>query len=177
MEKVKSVGFVAGLMLLILAAVMIYLSAKGLFTIPSANSYQDNGTRTFEPYQVLPVQVRNTSSYSRDRRMNPTKTVYMVYYRATDGSGYKWSNEAFSKDHGQRVVEAGETVERRVLRIPADGTYITVEPDQTAGSYTEGLRQKYITVLVLAGAYVLLYGLGWCVLIFTKKSKRGSQVW
>ena len=47
-------------------------------------------------------------------------------------------------------------MERRVLRIPADGTYITVEPDQTAGSYTEGLRQKYITALVLAGAYVLL---------------------
>ena len=68
MEKAKSIGFVAGLMLLILAAVMIYLSVKGLFTIPSANSYQDNGTHTFEPYQVLPVQVRNTSSYSRDRR-------------------------------------------------------------------------------------------------------------
>lgn len=34
MEKVKSVGFIAGLMLL--AAVMIYLSAKGLLTIPSA---------------------------------------------------------------------------------------------------------------------------------------------
>ena len=121
--------------------------------------------------------MKNTGASSRDRRMNPTKTVYMVYYRATDGSGYKWSSEAFSKDHGQRVVEAGETVQRRVLRIPADGTYITVEPDQTAGSYTEGLRQKYITVLVLAGAYVLLYELGWCVLIFTKKAKRGSQVW
>jgi hypothetical protein len=60
MEKVKPVGFVIGLMLLILAAVIIYLSAKGLLTIPSANSYQDNGTHTFEPYQVLPVQVRNT---------------------------------------------------------------------------------------------------------------------
>mgnify|MGYP001060991280 CR=1 FL=1 len=177
MEKVRSIGFVAGLMLLILATVMIYLSAKGLFTIPSADSYQDNGTHTFEPYQVLPIQVQNTSAYSRDRRMNPTKTVYMVYYRATDGSGYKWSNEAFSKDHGQRVVEAGETVERRVLRIPADGTYITVEPEQSAGSYTAGLRQKYTTIFALAGAYVLLYGLGWCVLILVKKAKRGSQVW
>jgi len=58
MEKVKSIGFVAGLMLLILAAVMIYLSAKGLFSIPSANSYEDTGTHTFEPYQVLPVTVK-----------------------------------------------------------------------------------------------------------------------
>ena len=87
MDKVKSIGFIAGLMFLILTAVMSYLSVKGMLTIPSANSYQDNGTHTFEPYQVLPVQVQNTSAYSRDRRMNPTKTVYMVYYRATDGSG------------------------------------------------------------------------------------------
>ena len=68
-------------------------------------------------------------------------------------------------------------MERRVLRIPADKTYITVEPEQSTGSYTAGLRQKYTTIFALAGAYVLLYGLGWCVLIFTKKSKRGSQVW
>ena len=133
-------------------------------------------TLTFQPYDVLPVQVQNTGANSRDRRMNPTKTVYMVYYRATDGSGYKWSNEVFSKDHGQRVVETGETVERRVLRIPADKTYITVEPEQSAGSYTTGLRQKYTTIFALAGAYVLLYGLGWCVLIWMKKAKRGSQV-
>ena len=79
MGRVRRIGFVACLMLLILAVVMIYLAAKGLLTIPSVNSYQDNGTHTFEPYQVLPVQVQNTSAYSRDRRMNPTKTVYMVY--------------------------------------------------------------------------------------------------
>ena len=91
MEKIKSICSIAGILLVILAFAMIYLSAKGLFTIPSADSYQDNGTHTFEPYQVLPVQVQNTSAYSRDRRMNPTKTVYMVYYRATDGSGYQWT--------------------------------------------------------------------------------------
>ncbi len=152
MEKVKSVGFVAGLMLLILAAVMIYLSAKGLFTIPSANSYQDNGTHTFEPYQVLPVQVQNTSAYSRDRRMNPTKTVYMVYYRATDGSGYQWINQAITRELGQKTVEEGVPVTRRVLSIPSDRTYITVEPDQTAESYTAGLRQKYVLALALSAA-------------------------
>ena len=177
MEKVKSVGFVAGLMLLILAAVMTYLSVKGLFAIPTADSYENGGTHTFEPYQVLPVQVQNTSAYSRDRRMNPTKTVYMVYYRATDGSGYKWSDEALTRDLGEDIVEAGEPVKRRVLSIPADRTYITVEPDQTAKSYTDGLRQKYVTILVLAGAYVLLYVVAWCILILMKKARSGSQVW
>ena len=177
MKRLKTIIPVAGIWLLILSAASLYVAMQALSDIRPAEDYEDIGVLTFQPYDVLPVQVQNTGASSRDRRMNPTKTVYMVYYRATDGSGYKWSNEAFSKDHGQRVVEAGETVERRVLRIPADGTYITVEPDQTAGSYTEGLRQKCTTVLVLAGAYVLLYGLGWCVLIFTKKAKRGSQVW
>ena len=152
MGKVKSISFVAGLMLLILAAVMIYLSAKGLFTIPSADSYQDNGTHTFEPYQVLPVQVQNTSAYSRDRRMNPTKTVYMVYYRATDGSGYQWTDQAITRELGQETVKEGVPVTRRVLSIPSDRTYITVEPDQTAESYTAGLRQKYVLALALSAA-------------------------
>ena len=169
MEKVKSVGFVAGLMLLILAAVMIYLSAKGLFTIPSANSYQDNGTRTFEPYQVLPVQVRNTSSYSRDRRMNPTKTVYMVYYRATDGSGYQWTDRAITRELGQETVKEGVPVTRRVLSIPSDRTYITVEPDQTAESYTAGLRQKYVLALALSAAYILVYLVIWGVILSKKR--------
>lgn len=169
MEKAKSIGFVAGLMLLILAAVMIYLSAKGLFTIPSANSYQDNGTHTFEPYQVLPVQVRNTSSYSRDRRMNPTKTVYMVYYRATDGSGYQWTDQAITRELGQKTVEEGVTVTRRVLSIPSDRTYITVEPDQTAESYTAGLRQKYVLALALSAAYILVYLVIWGVILSKKR--------
>lgn len=169
MEKAKSIGFVAGLMLLILAAVMIYLSVKGLFTIPSANSYQDNGTHTFEPYQVLPVQVRNTSSYSRDRRMNPTKTVYMVYYRATDGSGYQWTDPAITRELGQETVKEGVSVTRRVLSIPSDRTYITVEPDQTAESYTAGLRQKYVLALALSAAYILVYLVIWGVILSKKR--------
>ena len=140
MEKIKFIGFAVSRMLSILAAVMIYLSIKGLFTIPSANSYEDGGTHTFEPYQVLPVQVRNTSSYSRDRRMNPTKTVYMVYYRA------------ITRELGQETVEEGVPVARRVLGIPSRRTYITVEPDQTAESYTAGLRQKYVLALALSAA-------------------------
>ena len=188
MRKLKTIIPVAGILLLILSAASLYVAMQALSDIRPAEDYEDIGVLTFQPYDVLPVQVQNTGASSRDRRMNPTKTVYMVYYRATDGSGYNWSNEAFSKDHkwsdealtrdlGKDIVEAGETVRRRVLRIPADGTYITVEPEQSAGSYTAGLRQKYTTILALAGAYVLLYGLGWCVLILVKKAKRGLQVW
>ena len=169
MGRVRRIGFVACLMLLILAVVMIYLAAKGLLTIPSVNSYQDNGTHTFEPYQVLPVQVQNTSAYSRDRRMNPTKTVYMVYYRATDGSGYQWTDQAITRELGQETVKEGVPVTRRVLSIPSDRTYITVEPDQTAESYTAGLRQKYVLALALSAAYILVYLVIWGVILSKKR--------
>ena len=177
MEKLKTIVFVAGVMLLILAAAVGYLSIKYLAVILPADSYEDNGVYTFSPYQVLPVQVQNTGASSRDRRMNPTKTVYMVYYRATDGSGYQWTDRAITRELGQEIVDAGAAVERRVLSVPADRSYITVEPGQTAESYTAGLRQKYITALVLAGAYVLLYVVAWCILILMKKARSGSQVW
>lgn len=96
--------------------------------------------------------------------MNPTKTAYMVYYQDISGSGYQWSEQALTRELGQKIVDAGTTVERRVLAIPADRSYIAVEPDQTAESYTAGLRKKYITALVLAGVYVLLYVAAWCVI-------------
>ena len=163
MGKLKSIIFVVGIMLLILAAAMGYLSFRYLSAILPADSYEDKGVYTFSPYQVLPVQVQNTGASGRDRRMNPTKTAYMVYYQDISGSGYQWSEQALTRELGQKIVDAGTTVERRVLEIPADRSYITVEPDQTAESYTTGLRKKYITALVLAGVYVLLYVAAWCV--------------
>ncbi len=177
MKKLKSIFFVAGVMLLILSAVMAYLSIEELSAMLPADSYTDRGVYTFAPYEVASEQVKNTSASRRERRMNPTKTVYIICYRDIGGSGYRWKERTVTPEMGQAVVDAGTTVERRVLSIPDRGTYITVEPDQTAGSYTEGLRQKYITVLVLAGAYVVMYAVAWCILIWMKKAKRGSQVW
>ena len=170
MEKLKTIVFVAGVMLLILAAAVGYLSIKYLTAVLPADSYEDKGVYTFSPYQVLPVQVQNTGASSRDRRMNPTKTVYMVYYWDTSGSGYQWRQQALTRELGLEIVDAGAAVERRVLAIPADRSYITLEPGQTAESYTAGLRQKYITVLVLAGAYVLLYVVAWCVIWVSKRN-------
>lgn len=40
-----------------------------------------------------------------------------------------------------------------------------------AESYTTGLRQKYITALVLAGAYVILYAAAWCMVVWLRKRK------
>ncbi len=169
MEKLKSIIFVAGVMLLILSATMGYISIKSLTAIPPAGSYEDKGVYTFSPYKVLPVQVQNTGS-GRNSRMNPTKTVYMVYYQDVSGSGYQWTERAITRELGQEIVNAGTAVERRVLTIPADNSYITTEPDQTADSYTAGLQQKYIAILILSGSYILLYAvIFW--LIWLRKRK------
>ena len=171
MAKLKSIVFVAGVMLLILAAAVGYLSIKELSAMLPADGYKDRGVYTFIPYEVASEQVKNTSADSRDRRMHPTKTVYIVCYRDIGGSGYRWKERAITPEMGQAVVDVGATVERRVLSIPDRGTYITVEPDQTAESYTAGLRRKYIVTLSLSVVYFLLYAAAWC-LIWRKNRKK-----
>ena len=171
MQKLKSIVFVAGVMLLILEAAVGYLSIEELSAMLPADGYKDRGVYTFTPYEVASEQVKNTSVDSRERRMHPTKTVYIVCYRDIGGSGYRWKERAITPEMGQAVVDAGATVERRVLSIPDCGTYITVEPDQTAESYTAGLRRKYIFTLSLSAVYILLYAAAWC-LIWRKNRKK-----
>lgn len=169
MRRLKTIIPIAGILLLILSAASLYVAMRDISKVHPAEDYEDQGVRSFEPYAVYPVQVQNTSASGRDRRMNPTKTVYMVYYLATDGSGYKWSDEALTRDLGEDIVEAGETVRRRVLSIPSDGTYITVGPEQTAGSYAESLRGRYTRIVGLSALYILFY---FIVLILVKLVRR-----
>ncbi len=157
MRKVRSIFSMAGILLLILSAAMGYIAIRDRSAILPAESYEDKGVYTFLPYQVLPVQVENTGAVGRSRRMHPTRTVYMVYYRAADGSGYQWTDEAPTRELGQEIVDAGAAVERRVLSVPADRTYITVAPDQSAESYTESLERRYDLSLGLAAIYIFFY--------------------
>ena len=170
MRRLKTVISITGILLLILSAASIYVSLQSLSGLRLAEDYEDQGVLTFQPYAVYPVQVENTGSGSR--RMNPTRTVYMVYYRATDGSGYQWTDEVSSRDQGMEVVKAGAAVKRRVLSIPEDRTYITVEPEQNAGSYTENLRRRYTGIVTVGTLYILFYGI---VLLLTKLVRRRRQ--
>ena len=108
MRRLKTIIPIAGILLLILSAASLYVAMRDISKVHPAEDYEDQGVRSFAPYAVYPVQVQNTGASGRDRRMNPTKTVYMVYYLATDGSGYKWSDEALTRDLGEDIVEAGE---------------------------------------------------------------------
>lgn len=169
--KAKKVISVVGLLLLILAASSFYVGARGFASIRPAADYEDSGVHTFAPYDILPVQVRNNAT-GRAQRNNPTRTVYMVYYQATDGTGYRWQVEGGSvRELAEQVYDRGP-VERRVLSIPADNTYITVEAEQTAEGYTSSLRQKYILILVLSGGYVLVYAAVWVVILYRNQRRK-----
>lgn len=170
-KRTMEIVGVGGIILLILASVCLYTAGTELHGLRPATAYEDDGVHTFYPYRVLPTQVENTSPYSRDRRMNPTKTVYVVHYAANDRSGYKWSEQTSSKSSGQRIVALRQPVERRVLIIPSENAYITVKPDQTAESYTAELGQRYRIIMILSGGYLLIYAAAWG-LIWVRKKKR-----
>lgn len=171
MKNVRIAGTIGSLWLLLLAAAVIYVAGKQMLAVRPADSYEDAGTHSFVAYRVLPSQVPNTGAAGRYRRMNPTRTVYEVHYLATDGSGYQWSEQVASREFGQDMVDAKAVTERRVLRISADSTYITVEVDQTAESYTESQRRRYVRALALSGAYILLYLLVKIVLLVRRNRK------
>ncbi len=169
MHRLKPYGVFLGVMLFLGAVLVSYFSAKGLMQITPKESYVDQGIHTFYPVRVLPTPVKNTSASSRDRRMNPTKTVYVVHYAAKDGSGYQWTQQTSSKSSGQKLVADRQPVERRVLDIPSKNAYTTVEPEQTAESYTAGLRQKYAFALALSAAYTVVYLVVWGMILWKKR--------
>ena len=167
----KKVIFAGGLLLLILAASGLYVGVRGFASIRPAADYEDSGVHTFIPYDILPVQVKNNAT-GRAQRSNPARTVYMVYYQTTDGTGYRWQVEGGSvRELAEQVYDRGP-VERRVLSIPADNTYITVEAGQTAEGYTSSLRQKYIRILALLGSYVLVYVAAWVVILSRNQRRK-----
>lgn len=172
--KGKKIVSNVGILLLIVAAVSLYTGIRNFTSVRPVTDYEDSGVHTFTPYDILPVQVKNNGT-RRSQRRNPTRTVYMVYYHTTDGTGYRWQAEGGSaRTLAEQLYDRGP-VERRVLSIPADNTYITVEADQTAESYTESLRQKYILMMSLSGGYVLIYVVAWIV-IWSRRQRREQSL-
>lgn len=83
-------------------------------------------------------------------------------------------SQAATHETGQKIVNQRIAVERRVLSIPADNhSYITIESEETAESYTAELRQKNIMILAFSGIYILLYAATWGVILM-KRSRKES---
>ncbi len=138
----------------IIAFCVAGMSVKWYLEQPSADSYEDKGTYTFSPTNVYPVQVENTAT-GRYKRMNPTKTVYHVFY--ISDSGYKWNMEVGSKTEGRKLVEAAEPVERRVL-LRKEGGYLTIPAEDTAESYVNKNRRRYMAMCGISVLYLVIWG-------------------
>ena len=109
----------------------------------------------YHHYKILDT---NILIDGRDKRNHPTRTVYLVAYRATDGSGYTYRSAAGAAEQTARqIVAAGEPVTRRVLSVPQDGVSVTVEADQTAQSYVAGQRKTYGAMAGASLAYLLIW--------------------
>lgn len=167
-KKLKAICFEVGVLLFVLSLASFYVGWTEYADIRDVEEYEDVGVISFAPYRVLPEQVKN---YGKNRRISSTRTVYMVYYQSTNGSRYEWKKEVSSKSRGEDIIAVGAEVERRVLRIPAAGTYISIEPEQTAESYTAKLRQKYMLMMGAAVVYIVGYGIVFVVL----RNQRGND--
>ena len=173
-EKLTGIIRVVGVIELVLSMAFLYLGVKGIATVRPASGYEDMGVHTFSPYQVLPVSVENTST-GRDKRLNPKKTVYVVYYQALDGTGYRWEVDTGSKSEANRILAAGENVERRVLSIKETGKYIIVGAELTADTYVEGQKQQYFWMAGLSGGYLVLCLAGWVIVKQSQKKDNGTR--
>lgn len=152
----KDIGKTISILLAILAVCAAGMSVKWYVEQPSADAYEDMGTDVFYPVNVYPVQVENTMAAGRYKRMNPTKTVYQVFYQSV--SGYKWRMEVGSKEEGQKIVGAAEPVERRVLRLKDKKKYFTIPAEDTADSYVQKNRRSYLGRFAVSILYLAIWG-------------------
>lgn len=172
MGKLRRLAFSAGILLLVLSMTVFYINVRDFLEIRPASDYSDRGVHIFEPYQTYPTQVKNTAS-GRQQRMHPTKTVYLVYYKATDGSGYQWKDRVEYRAEAEHMVSEKKPVQRRVLAIKETKSYISIEADSTAETYTADLRRNSVTGMGLSAAYMVLFGAGWIVIL--RKRRPGSR--
>lgn len=166
--KVRAEGFrrivvTICIMGIIPAVCSLYLGVQGITAIRPASDYEDMGVHTFSPYRVLPHSVENTST-GRDKRLYPTKTVYVVYYQTSDGTRYQWEVETGNdKDYANQILAAGESVDRRVLSIRETGKYMTVDAELTADTYVVGQQKRHLRMVWLSGGYLVLCLVVWVV--------------
>lgn len=163
-ERFTGIVRVIGIMGLILSITCLALGVKGIVTIRPASDYEDMGVHIFSPYKVLPHTVENHAT-GRDKRNNPTKTVYVVYYQTSDGTGYQWKLESSNdKDYANQILAKGKSVDRRVLSIKENGKYMTVDAELTADTYAAGQQKRYLWMIGLSDSYLLLCFVVWLVM-------------
>ena len=174
MEKIKSILRFLPVFIFIVAVIALFNSYGDMQKVRPADEYKDMGVYTFYPQRVIPLQ-KETNFSGKMKRRNPTTTVYAVDYWTEEnrknrlaaaaekmpGPEYNYILEKGGiESSAQQIVDEGKTVERRVLYIPEEKSYITVEKDMTAEDYVDeqiGFNKKVamaaLTYIVALAAY------------------------
>ena len=171
MKSRKTMGEVIKAVLLVLAIACLYVGVQQFSRIRPAASYEDMGVHRFSPYRALPTQVKNTAT-GRQGRLHPTKTVWLVYYKATDGILYEWKKSVSSRTEAESIVSGGEIVERRVLSIKNTSKYITIDSKLTARNYVA--KQRGIYGMMIGISIVDLIGCVVVKVVTWKQKSRGK---
>lgn len=155
------------IVLLLIAAVGAWTGIKNMRAVRPASDYEDKGVYEFIPYRVLTEQRENTGAVGRQRRLHPTKTVYVLYYKAQGHPSYRYKLDTAGEYTARQMLAEKKSVARRVLAIRSTNRYITVEPELTAETYTRNQLYKYVWITgcsLLYIGYFAVYGrkrLGW----------------
>lgn len=136
---------VAKPLLLTLAVVGLVSAGYRYMTMRPADGYADEGVYTFVASQGYPT-VEDASRGGR-------RSVYKVVYKA-QGAGYTYTQEAPAESIGKQYVREKRTVDRRVLSIVGEGSYITVDAEYTPEGYVLSLRRRYLLVFGLSAGYL-----------------------
>ena len=160
MGFLRSLGRVLGVMLLTAAPILLFFSLRELAALRPASAYQDLGVCEFVPDRIESIQTKSRGSAAY-RRTNPTRIVYRLIYKARDGSARQYRVDYPARTLAQEALEEAEPVDRRVLRIPEENAYLTLEPDQDAQSYTRTQRLRYLLTAGVCGLYLLARGGLW----------------
>lgn len=167
-DKLKPMGFVVGIMLLLFSVLTLFFSAKSISAIRPSLDYTDMGVRTFVPVHVLPTPVKNTSP-GRNKRTNPTKTVYIVEYVAEGGTPYRHRSQGFpARDMAQGLFDRGP-IDLRVVLTPDGAGFFVTPPDQSMKAHFDQVRSIYFRRMALSGGYLLCYGATWLVIVWKRR--------
>lgn len=114
---------------------------KACLEIQPAESYVDEGVHTFTASSGYPTTRRG--HWQKKRHEYSKRYVYVVVYKAP--GGWRWERDVLETE-GKKAVRDREQVERRVLSIAGENSYITVSPELTPQSYVAKQRQQYLII-------------------------------
>ena len=177
MDKIKMLLVIT----VLIALSTLFYSVQGMQQVRSAGEYKDLGVYTFYPQRVAPLQKETNWT-----EQNKTKKLQALAEEESLPEPQNWREKIERgkqlrdklrpvqeyeylmetggiESEAQDILAEGKPIERRVLAIPAEKAYITVEANMTAEDYVDkqtgfnkNLAMASLTYLVAVGAYYLV---------------------